>query len=127
RSGSRAVRRAGPPRGRLPARGDASPWREPISLVRSVPRGPSQRRPSVRLDAARMVRLGQEMVRVVVTGIAGRMGRAIAEAIDAMDGIRFVAGTIRRGGNAAGLSDRLAMPVDDSLEAALDRGADAVI
>ena len=74
-----------------------------------------------------MVRLGQEMVRVVVTGIAGRMGRAIAEAIDAMDGIRFVAGTIRRGGNAAGLSDRLAMPVDDSLEAALDRGADAVI
>ncbi len=67
------------------------------------------------------------MARIVVTGIAGRMGREITQAVEEMAGAHFVAGTVRRGGNAAGLSDKLALPVDDGLEAALDRGADAVI
>jgi len=67
------------------------------------------------------------MTRIVVAGITGRMGTEIARAVDEAAGAAFVAGTIRPGGNAAGVSDRLALPIDDSLEAALDRGADAVI
>lgn len=67
------------------------------------------------------------MTRIVVTGITGRMGTEIARAVDETEGAVFVAGTIRTGGNAAGLSDKLALPIDDSLEAALDRGADVVI
>lgn len=67
------------------------------------------------------------MARIVVTGIAGRMGGEIAKAVRETVGAQFVAGTIRRGGPAAEVSERLGLPVDDSLEAALDRGADVVI
>jgi len=67
------------------------------------------------------------MARIVVTGIAGRMGREIAHAIHESAEARFVAGTVRKGGNAVELAEKLDLPVDDSLEAALDRGADAVI
>lgn len=67
------------------------------------------------------------MARIVVTGIAGRMGREIASAIHEVAGAHFVAGTVRKGGNAVELSDKLDLSIDDSLEAALDRGADAVI
>lgn len=67
------------------------------------------------------------MTRIVVTGIGGRMGQELAAAVESTEGARLVAGTIRVGGNAAGLSDHLALPVDAGLEPALDRGADVVI
>lgn len=67
------------------------------------------------------------MIRMVVTGIAGRMGTEIVRSIRATDGARFVAGTVRRHGPAHEVSGQLGLPVDDSLEAALGRGADVAI
>lgn len=67
------------------------------------------------------------MSRIVVAGIAGRMGTEISRAVLETDGARLVAGTVPRGGNAVELAEKLAMPVDDSLEAAIARGADTVI
>ncbi len=67
------------------------------------------------------------MVNVVVTGIAGRMGAELLRVIRANPGARFVAGTERGGAPVAELAPRLGAPVDDSLEAALARGADVVI
>lgn len=67
------------------------------------------------------------MVNVIVTGIAGRMGGELIRAVRGDPGTRLVAGTIRARGPAAELSSRLAVPVDDSLEAAIARGADVVV
>lgn len=67
------------------------------------------------------------MVKIVVTGIAGRMGGELIRAVRADSEARLVAGTVRARGPAAELSSRLAVPVDDSLEAAIGRGADVVI
>lgn len=65
------------------------------------------------------------MIRIVVTGIAGRMGTEIAQA--AGQSARLVAGTVRKGGPAIAFSEKLGLPVFDCLEHALARGADAVI
>ena len=67
------------------------------------------------------------MVKIVVTGIAGRMGGELIRAVRADPETRLVAGTVRAHGPAAELSSRLAVAVDDSLEAAIARGADVVI
>lgn len=67
------------------------------------------------------------MTRMVVTGIAGRMGTQIVHSIRETDGARFVAGTVRRHGPAQEVSGQLGLPVVDNLEAALSRGVDVVI
>src|SRR5690606_7547293 len=62
-----------------------------------------------------------------VTGVSGRMGGEILRAIRAHPGARFAGGTVRAGAPTVELASRLGGPVDDSLELALDRGADVVI
>lgn len=65
------------------------------------------------------------MHRVVITGIAGRMGEELWRV--ACQEMRVCAGTVRQGGPAAALSAKLAVPVEDSLEAALAHDADVVL
>lgn len=67
------------------------------------------------------------MLRIVVTGVAGRMGAEVLRIVREDPDARFVAGTVRARGPAAELGSRLSVPVDDSLEVAIGRGADAVI
>ncbi|HEY0840502.1 MAG TPA: 4-hydroxy-tetrahydrodipicolinate reductase, partial [Vulgatibacter sp.] len=58
---------------------------------------------------------------------AGRMGAELLRIVREDRDARFVAGTVRTHGPARELSSRLAVPVDDTLEAALARGADVVV
>lgn len=67
------------------------------------------------------------MTRIVVAGIAGRMGQAIAGAVETHPGAKFAAGTVQPGGPAYAISSQLGVPVDDTLEEAIRRGADVVI
>ena len=67
------------------------------------------------------------MARIVVTGISGRMGREITAAVHQTTGAHFVAGTVRQGGNAVGVSDNLALRWTTAWRLALDRGGEAVI
>ncbi|AKU91771.1 4-hydroxy-tetrahydrodipicolinate reductase [Vulgatibacter incomptus] len=64
---------------------------------------------------------------VVITGIGGRMGDALLRAVRSTSATRALAGTTRPGGPAQRLTAELGLPVEESLDAALARGADAVI
>ena len=65
------------------------------------------------------------MSRIGIIGSAGRMGRAIAEVIEASE--HELAGGIDAGGDAAGLADRSAVLVDFSSPAALETNLYAAI
>lgn len=77
---------------------------------------------------------GNKQVRVVVTGVTGRMGSALVKAVRDAEAMVLVAGTERPGSSAVGLDVGLAArlgaleaPVVDSLDKALALGADVVI
>jgi 4-hydroxy-tetrahydrodipicolinate reductase len=63
------------------------------------------------------------MIRVAVAGVAGRMGRELVQALSAEPRACLAAGTVRAGTAAPVLG----VPVETSLEAALDHGVDVVI
>lgn len=74
------------------------------------------------------------MVRTVVTGVSGRMGRSLVRAVRDAEDMQLVGATERPGslsvGLDAGLSCHLGMlevPVTDDLARAMTRGADVVI
>ncbi len=67
------------------------------------------------------------MVDVVITGIGGRMGAELRRAVGESGTHRIVAGTVRPGAPSQDLASRLAIPVDDTLEAAIGEGANAKV
>lgn len=73
-------------------------------------------------------------VRVVITGVTGRMGSVLVNSVREADDLRLVGGTVREGREEVGLDAGLASgagplqaPVRASLEEALAPGADVVI
>lgn len=75
-----------------------------------------------------------EALRVLVTGASGRMGRVLVSSVAAAEGLVLSGATTIAGDPAVGLDAGLQagtravqVPVDDTFEAALDRGADVVI
>lgn len=75
-----------------------------------------------------------QALRVLITGASGRMGRVLVTSVAAADGMLLSGATTLPGdpavGQDAGLqagTRALQVPVDDSFEKALNRGADVVI
>ena len=74
------------------------------------------------------------MIRVVVTGVAGRMGGELVQAVSNTEGFALVAATERPGEEAVGIDAGVAarrppleVPVLDSLEKALGHDCDVVV